>query len=71
MTGSPKRDGKVIHPRIPDDLHAALVEFADRTNRSLNGAVVQLLSEALDARARGVPTPPEGTSFTPAPTHTR
>lgn len=62
---------KVAHLRLPADLHAALVEFAARTNRSLNGAAVQLLGEALDARSRGERTPPGGTSFSPAPGHTR
>ena len=58
MTDPPKREGKVIHPRLPDDLHSAVVKFAEDTNR--NGAVVQLLSEALAARGSGAKTPPHG-----------
>lgn len=41
---------QVIHPRISQSTYEALVAFADETNRTLSGAVEQLLTEALAAR---------------------
>lgn len=37
--------------RLPDDLHAELVNVADEDTRSLNNEILVLLREALDARA--------------------
>lgn len=64
-------DDQVVHLRIPIELHTSLRAFAGETNRSMNKAVIQLLTEALNARARGSHTPPHGTAFTTDPTHTR
>jgi len=61
MTDRQPRSGKVIHPRLPDDLHAELSEYASAHDRSVNNAVVYLLRRGLEAE-RG--TPPE-------PLHTR
>lgn len=62
---------KAITVRVPPDLHARIIEFATRTNRAVNGAAVQLLTEALDARDAGAATPPRGTAFNPGPLNTR
>lgn len=40
-----KREGKVAHLRLPDELHAQLTEYAQRTHRSLNGAAVYALEQ--------------------------
>lgn len=47
--------------RLDPALRARLDEFAEATNRSLLGAITQLLTEALDARDAGARTPPHGT----------
>ncbi|QJY51240.1 hypothetical protein [Pseudonocardia broussonetiae] len=49
MTDTPKREGKVIHPRLPDDLHAELTTYAKANDRSVQNAVIHLLRRALDA----------------------
>lgn len=41
---------RVIHPRLPRELHDRVQRFADQSFRSLNAAVIVLLTEALDAR---------------------
>ncbi|MBL8926307.1 MAG: hypothetical protein JNM77_08710 [Pseudonocardia sp.] len=60
MNDTTKRDGRVIHPRLPDELHARLAAFASRTHRSLNGATVALLERALtSAEQPGRPGEPD------------
>lgn len=41
---------KVVNLRLPPDLHARLKAFADRTERSMNGAAVLAIRELLDRR---------------------
>ena len=48
-----KYEYRVIHPRIPDDLHRRLVEYAERTHRSLTKAVEHLLEAGLAAEGDG------------------
>lgn len=43
-------DKVTIHPRITQKLYDEVTQFRELTNRSLSGAVNQLLTEALDAR---------------------
>lgn len=38
---------KVLHVRIPEELHARLAEYANRTRRSMTSATIVLLEEAL------------------------
>ncbi|MEX5634788.1 toxin-antitoxin system HicB family antitoxin [Parafrankia sp. FMc2] len=52
---------KQVKLRLPDDLHARLVEAAQREDRSLNGQIVHLLRRSLDAGSPG------GESASPAP----
>lgn len=49
MTETPKREGKVIHPRLPEDLHAELAAYAKANDRSLQNAVIFLLRRGLEA----------------------
>lgn len=63
MSEPPKRD-RAIHPRLPDDLHAALVAYATANDRSLQSAVVHLLRCGL----RDVPVVVDGS---PNPVHLR
>lgn len=49
MTETPKREGKVIHPRLPDDLHAEVATYAKANERSLQNAVIFLLRRGLEA----------------------
>lgn len=58
-----KRAGKVAHLRLPEDLHAALTEYAARTDRSLNSAAAYLIRRGLQAEGAG-PAPLD-------PVHTR
>lgn len=56
MTTTPRpRTGKVIHPRLPDDLHAEIQAYASRTERSVNNAVVYLLRLGLEAESESNP----------------
>jgi hypothetical protein len=41
---------KSIHVRLPDDLHAQLIEQAETDRRSLNAEIQWLLAEALTAK---------------------
>jgi hypothetical protein len=43
------REGRVIHPRLPEDLHAAVAAYAKDHDRSLQNAVIYLLRRGLDA----------------------
>lgn len=43
--------------RLPDDLHARLVDLAQREHRSLNGQLVALLDQAIRGSAPA-PVPP-------------
>jgi hypothetical protein len=52
-----KRAGKVAHLRLPEDLHAALAEYAARTDRTLNSAAVYLLRIGLQAEGPATPDP--------------
>lgn len=54
MTERQSRGGRVIHPRLPDDLHAELAEYATAHDRTVNNAVVYLLRRGLEAE-RGTP----------------
>ena len=56
---------KVIHPRIPADIHTQVSAYAARTHRTFNGAVVALLEIALAAE-QGPQTPGD-----PSPVHYR
>lgn len=50
MTEETKRSGgKVIHPRLPDDLHAEVAAYAQANDRSLQNAVVHLLRRGLQS----------------------
>ena len=53
MNSTAKRAGKVIHPRLPDDLHTAVMAYAEASERSLNNAVVYLVRRGLEAEAQG------------------
>lgn len=44
---------KQLNVRLPDDLHAALKELAQREHRSLHGQIVHVLRE------HAIPLPPE------------
>jgi hypothetical protein len=44
---------KVLHVRIPEELHARLAEYAQRTRRSMTSATTILLEQALDAEEAG------------------
>jgi hypothetical protein len=44
---------KVLHVRIPEELHARLTEYAQRTRRSITAATTVLLEQALDAEGAG------------------
>jgi hypothetical protein len=44
---------KQISLRLPDDVHAALKELAQREQRSLHGQIVHIL------RRHAIPLPPE------------
>lgn len=48
---APREAPKVAHLRLPAELHQALSAFADRTHRSMNGAAVFLLEDALSRHA--------------------
>lgn len=48
---------QVIHPRVSQSTYDAVTSFAETSNRTLSGAVEQLLTEALAARAPMVSTP--------------
>lgn len=52
-TSTAGRTGKVIHPRLPDDLHEWLTEYARQTHRSLNSAVAFGLSQFRDSVTGG------------------
>lgn len=63
MADSPNRPPATT-VRLDPALRARLDAFAVATNRSLLGAITQLLTEALDARDQGARTPPSGTPRT-------
>ncbi|WP_131745850.1 Arc family DNA-binding protein [Frankia sp. Cppng1_Ct_nod] len=42
---------KNLNVRLPDDLHARLVEAAKEDTRSLNSEIIHLLREALERRS--------------------
>lgn len=69
MADTPRAAATTV--RLDPALRARLDAFAAATNRSLLGAVTQLLTEALDARDAGATTPPHGTAFNPGPLNTR
>lgn len=41
-----------MHPNVRADLYVQLTEFAQRTHRSLNGAVIYFIEQGLRAEAR-------------------
>lgn len=41
-----------INLRLPPDVHEAVKAAAERETRSLNGQIVQMLREALEAREK-------------------
>lgn len=43
---------KKITIRIPADLHQELVEVSEQDNRSLNGEIITLLKDAIDAHKK-------------------
>lgn len=53
MAEAAKREGKVIHPRLPDDLHAEVEAYAKANDRSMANAVVFLLRRGLEAERGG------------------
>ncbi|TDB97555.1 Arc family DNA-binding protein, partial [Actinomadura sp. 7K534] len=53
-----------ISLRLPEELHARLVEQAARDRRSLNSQILHLLEETLDA-AESDTDPPGGGSASP------
>ena len=48
---------KHVNLRLPDDLHALLVEAAKTDDRSLNSEIIHLLRQALDNRDGDSPAP--------------
>jgi predicted HicB family RNase H-like nuclease len=40
---------KVMHLRVPEELHARLAEYARRNRRSMTSAAIVLIEQALDA----------------------
>lgn len=49
MSEPRKREGKVVHPRLPDDLYEEIVTYAQANERSVTNAIVYLLRRGLDA----------------------
>ena len=43
---------KKITIRMPAELHQVVVEISEKDNRSLNGEIITLLQEAIDARKK-------------------
>lgn len=52
-TSKREREGRVIHPRLPDELHAELTAYAKANTRSVQNAVVHLLRLALQSESAG------------------
>lgn len=53
MTQSMQRQGgKLIHPRLPDELYEAVAEYATANSRSVTNAVVYLVRQGLAAEQR-------------------
>lgn len=50
MEESNKPETRMIHPRIPVDLHRRVTDYAHTTHRTTNGAIVALLEQALANR---------------------
>lgn len=60
-TAPAPRAGKVVHPRLPDEVHARVQEFATRERRPMTNALVYLIERGLDAVEPTVtPTPGRG-----------
>lgn len=49
MTENGKRTGKVLHPRIPDDLHDEIAAYAAANNRTIPNALIHLATIGLAA----------------------
>ncbi|GGU40682.1 FitA-like ribbon-helix-helix domain-containing protein [Actinomadura livida] len=52
-----------ISLRLPEELHARLVEQAARDRRSLNSQILHLLEETLDAAESDTHPPGDGPAF--------
>lgn len=51
------RAGKLVHPRLPDELHAQVKAYADEHHRSITNAVIYLIERGLQAERGITPTP--------------
>lgn len=56
MADTTKREGKVIHPRLPDDLHASVSAYAAANDRTMANAVIYLLRRGLEAEGQASTT---------------